>query len=123
MLSLFIRKVAMQMKKIIVWSVYLHHYQVFERLLYWQMCSFTESLLSINQCDFRNGFSVQHCLITMLEKWRTSVDNKLIAGILRTDLSKALDCLIHDLVIAKLHAYGFDHNALLLISPEPKSLS
>ena len=51
----------------------------------------------------------------MLEKWRTSVDNKLIAGILLTDLSKAFACLIHYLLIAKLHAYGFDYTALLLI--------
>ena len=79
------------------------------------MYSFTELLLSINQCGFRKGFSAQHCLITMLEKWRTSVDNKLIAGILLTDLSKEFDCLIHELLIAKLHAYVFDYNALLLI--------
>ena len=79
------------------------------------MYSFTESLLSINQCGFRKGFSSQHFLITMLEKWRTSVDNKLIAGILLTDLSKAFDCRIHELLTAKLHAYGFDYNALLLI--------
>ena len=31
------------------------------------------------------------------------------------DLSKAFDCLPHDLLLAKLEAYGFDHNALKLI--------
>ena len=31
------------------------------------------------------------------------------------DLSKAFDCLPHDLIIAKLHAYGLDHDSLRLI--------
>ena len=48
----------------------------------------------------------------MLEKWRESIDNGGCFGALLTDLSKAFDCLLHDLLIAKLHAYGFDMKAL-----------
>ena len=35
--------------------------------------------------------------------------------VLRTDLSKSFDCLLHDLIVAKLDAYGFKNDALCLI--------
>ena len=49
----------------------------------------------------------------MLEK--TALDKGLHTGMLLTDLSKAFDCLVHDLLIAKLHAYGFSKEALSII--------
>ena len=43
------------------------------------------------------------------------MDNEGITGILLSDLLKAFDCLDHDLLIAKLYAYGFDIKAVKLI--------
>ena len=51
----------------------------------------------------------------MIEKWKKSVDNGGSFGALMTDLSKAFDCLSHELLIAKLDAYGFDNKSLKLI--------
>ena len=51
----------------------------------------------------------------MLEKWKNAVDEGKCFGALLTDLRKAFDCLSHELLTAKLHAYGFDLPALKLI--------
>ena len=40
---------------------------------------------------------------------------KEVCGAILTDLSKVLYCISHDLLIAKLNAYGFDKNALNVI--------
>ena len=51
----------------------------------------------------------------MLERWEKALDNGKIAGALLTNLSKAFDCLNHELLIAKLEAYGFDSKSLTYI--------
>ena len=73
-------------------------------------------IFSQNQCEFQKGFSVVNCLLPMIEKWRESLDQGSAYGALLTDLSKTFDCLPHELIIAKLHAYGVDMPSLKLIN-------
>ena len=79
------------------------------------MSSFFDDIFSQYQYGFRKGFSTQQCLLALLEKWNISVDRSKVFGALLADLSKALDCLNHDLLIAKLNAYRFSLPALRLI--------
>ena len=51
----------------------------------------------------------------MIDKWKKSLDNKGHAGAVLMDLSKAFDTLNHELLIAKLAAYGFEKSALSII--------
>ena len=64
---------------------------------------------------FRKRFSAEYCLLTMLENWKTAVKTTRVFGVFLTDLSKALNCLSHDLVIARFNAYGFSLPALNLV--------
>ena len=89
--------------------------KIYERCIYDQIQLFFDSLLSKYLCEFRRGHNAQHSLISLIEKWRKSVDNGGAFGALLTDLSKAFDCLPHELLIAKLDAYGFDKSSLKLI--------
>ena len=66
-------------------------------------------------CQETKRYSTHQCLFFMLEKSRQSLDKEGEHGTLLTDLSEALDCLSHDLLIAKLQAYGLDIPALRLL--------
>ena len=69
---------------------------------------FSEPVFLNYQCGFQKGHSAQQCLLTMTEKWRKCLDSNGACGTLLTDLSKSFDSLPHSLLLAKLHAYGFD---------------
>ena len=65
-------------------------------------------ILSKFQCDFCKGYSTQHCLLYMIEKTRKIRDSMGVFAAVLTDLSKAFDYISYGLLLAKLHAYGFD---------------
>ena len=86
--------------------------KVFEKSMFNEINQYINNYLSPYLFGFRKGHSIEQCLLTMIELWRKALDNRKSAGAVLTDLSKAFDCLNHDMLIAKLHAYGFDNGAL-----------
>ena len=76
------------------------------------MSQFYERAISKYQCCFRKGHSASHALISPFEKRHYNVYQGRMFGASLTDLSKTFDCLPHDIIIAKLNAYGSDMKAL-----------
>ena len=51
-----------------------------------------------------------------MKNWQKCLDKSGVVGTALMDLSKVYDCLRHDLLLAKLSAYGFDSSAITLIA-------
>ena len=87
----------------------------FERIMQRQINLYVEKYLSPYLCGYRKGYNSQYALLSMIEKWKQYLDKNGHAGAVLMDLSKAFDTINHELLIAKLGAYGFNKNALKII--------
>ena len=89
--------------------------KLFEKYMSDQIVTYIDQFLSPYLFGFRKGHSTQQCLIVMIETWKKALDEQKYAGAILTDLTKAFDCLNHDLLLVKLKAYGFDNHSLKFI--------
>ena len=89
--------------------------KIFERVMLNQITTYMSEYLSSYLCGYRKGFSAQTALSFLTEKWKKVIDNKGYGAAILMDLSKAFDTINHELLIAKLHAYGFTRESLLII--------
>ena len=96
-------------------SIFPNISKVYKRCLYDQISKYFEIRFSKLQSSFCKGYNAKHCLLAMIEKWKTAFDNGGVFAALLTDLSKVCDCIPHDLITDRLVAYDFDSNALKLI--------
>ena len=68
------------------------------------MAPFMEPKLANIICGFRDRHSTQHALFRVIETIRMHIDQLGVCGIVLMDLSKAYDCLPHDLLLAKMES-------------------
>ena len=89
--------------------------KIFERIIHKQISDFMEQKFSKYLSGFRKNYNTQISLLKMLETWKNNLNRGNKVGALIMDLSKAFDTLNHDLILAKLEAYGFSKDAILFI--------
>ena len=80
--------------------------KIHEKLTYNQLYGYFDDIPSPSQCGFGKGYSTQHCLLVMLEKFKKYKYKSNEIGAPITDRSKAFDCTDHKLLVAKLFWYG-----------------
>ena len=89
--------------------------KIYEKVLSEQLSSYFDSIFDDFLCAFRKGHGCQTTLLRLLEDWKYALDsNEYVAAILM-DLSKAFDCLPHNILLSKLSAYGLSEDSVLLL--------
>ena len=89
---------------------------VFERILSMQLCDYFQDKLSPYLSAYRKHYSCQTALLRLLEQLRTVLDSKEHAAMVGIDLSKAFDCLPHELLLSKLKAYHLSENSVKFLA-------
>ena len=87
---------------------------IFEKVMYTQLHDYIGNFLNQLLCGFRNAHSTQLALFRLIQSWQKELDESGFVGTILMDLAEAYDCLPHDLMVAKLEAYGISKESLQL---------
>ena len=89
--------------------------KVFERCVQKQLVQYFNPYLSKFLSPYRKGYSCESVLLHLIEDWKGALDKNSVVGTVIMDLSKAFDLIPHDLLLAKLSAYGISTHSLNLL--------
>ena len=85
--------------------------KIYERFLHENLKSYVETFLSKFISAYRKSYR-NNVLIRLKENWKKSLDQKIICRSGVDGFIKSFDPIPHDLLIAKMHAYGFSIDAV-----------
>ena len=89
--------------------------KVFERIAHMQMSDHFEPIFHKYVFAYRKFHGCSTALLTLTEQWKEELDRHKVIGAVAMDLSKAFDCLPHDLILEKLEFYGLSAKSISLL--------
>ena len=89
--------------------------KIFERAMYVQLLDHLENVFNPMLSAFRPGQGCSTTLIKIAEDWKQALDQDYYLAAVLMDLSKAFDCLPHNLLMLKCKHYGLTDSALELV--------
>ena len=89
--------------------------KLYAKVILEQLSQCFEDIFDRYLCAFRKGQGCQTPLLRLLEDWKQALDkNEYVVAVLM-DLSKAFDCLPHDILLSKLSAYDLSNDSVNLL--------
>ena len=79
--------------------------KIYKRFVQENLTPFVNSFLA--GFIYQETYSTNHVLIRLIKNWKKSLDQSKFVGAVLMGLCKVFDCIPHDLLIAKMHAYRF----------------
>ena len=89
--------------------------KIYEMVLSDQLVEFFNNIFHDFLCAFRKGHGCQTTLLRLLEDWKSTLDKNCYVAAILMDLSKAFDCLPHDILLSKLAANGLSSQSVKLL--------
>ena len=88
--------------------------KIYDRVIYEQTSNCFESFFNKMLCAIRKEHTTQHASFKLWTSWQKSLDRGGFVCSILIDLSKAYDCLPHDLLLANLQDFGFNKESIRL---------
>jgi hypothetical protein len=95
-------------------SVICHVAKIMEKLVQNQVMKYLvdHELITCDQSAYLKQHNTQTSLHRVLDDWSWNIDDSLITGICALDISKCFDTISHDILLKKMHLYGFDEQVI-----------